>query len=253
MLGEARYHLQATGKKAGYWVVCKAEQQCRLGGEHIDRQAADFINQLTESKAANALRDEYMNTDKSINGGYNNVPDEEIFAVVEEVSEMLAGNEVSIDSLDYYSYDINGKVYTFKRVGEGDIHESIVDGSSYVGYTFLNDSPDEHFDINVFVTDDGRIIVQNPELDYFQCEVPNPNPSLLTRAEWASDQYKNILEAKSAKMHYVDAVEATMEELKESPDEWNTFKEIFGTDEDTYLQLKSQFPGAERIMKYFTK
>ena len=54
MLGEARYHLQATGKKAGHWVLCNAKQACRLGGEHIDRQAADFINRLTDSRNAAA-------------------------------------------------------------------------------------------------------------------------------------------------------------------------------------------------------
>lgn len=56
MLGETRYHQQATGAKAGYWVVCNAKNACRLGGEHIDRQAADFINTQTDAKAREAAK-----------------------------------------------------------------------------------------------------------------------------------------------------------------------------------------------------
>jgi hypothetical protein len=46
-----KYHQQATGKNAGKWVPCTAKKQCRLGGDHIDQQAALFINQILKSRA----------------------------------------------------------------------------------------------------------------------------------------------------------------------------------------------------------
>lgn len=43
-MSENKYHQQASGAKAGQWVICTAKTQCRLGGEHISREEADAAN-----------------------------------------------------------------------------------------------------------------------------------------------------------------------------------------------------------------
>lgn len=41
-----KFHQQASGAKAGYWVVCNAEQACRLNGQHVDALTAEVLNKV---------------------------------------------------------------------------------------------------------------------------------------------------------------------------------------------------------------
>lgn len=249
-MSELKYHQQATGSKAGYWVVCTAQQQCRLGGEHITPGEATFRNAEQYAREQAVLEAEY--TTPTLAPTFNNVPEYEVIAVVDEVAEMLSDNSISPETLDLYTYeiDIDGvpTEYSFKSVGErGDIHESY-DGSSYKSYSYVVDVPGKQFDVAIFVTDDGKYIVQNAETDYHQVEITTNEPSFLDRINSSVDLYNYYLTKAPETLSKKETIEYAMREMKDHPEQWETFKEVWGTDAETYQLHKQRFEYVEEYI-----
>jgi hypothetical protein len=169
------FHQKRSGKDAGSWVRCTAKENCPFGNQnHVEPEVAEVLNKQFEEAQQAALEAEfYPAVSFPAAPTFNTVSEEEIYSVVDVIADALSNNTIKkVEDIRNYSfYSKTGQPYKFSKVFSTGTSEAF-DGETYVSYTFTLDADNgDYFEINVFEYPDGKLVVQNPELDHYQIHI----------------------------------------------------------------------------------